>query len=1321
MSNLFCFALSSLLLFQRLEVSSSYHDQSWKRVRKGAKNLFSFCLIALFFATSSNLHAQIRFQSLGKNKADIERNISRMLEGPGVTIKNLKIQKMGNYRQIAEFSNGLENRTPNIGIGQGVVLSTGDASTLEKKRKDQKGKHYNKRHWDSDLAQLFQGNPKQYDHVIITFELIPLANNLSIDFVFGSDEYEQYVDTKFVDAYGFFISGPGINGSHSDSGINVAKLPSGDPVSTNYVNRKRNSDYYIRNPEVRFDVNNGWQASSYRGNHVALNGWTKVVTSSLPVQVNKPYKVKLAIADGVDGWYDASVFIGKFKSERQFNGRLFQYRAGTVDEKKLAVGDTSFSYFQSAKVILLNKYGIKVDEARTGPRGEYSFFVKDQGAYTVVVDSSTLSKNKSVIPEQSWSSIGGICADGLGGYRELAQSGYCYGGKAAGISDHISDNSFDQAQHVIRIPAGKADAENLNFGFSYDVVTHPNDTGQGSLRQFIENTNNNTGTGKMLFVPAVAENSDRGWKITLQSDLPSLNRSGASINGLAWSYLDSGRKALTDKTLKMSTGAGDRGQSTEPFLAQDLELAAYEPRLNQLLFMNGSNQIASHLVFNGSGSQSNSLRAIRTSASCRSCIIEDNLIGLSALGDQRTPRAIYAAIEAEPSSNVTIRHNWITGTDQAGINFSGSGLIEQNLLLDNGKGANTSDAISLESSNTYDQSRTVIITKNYIDGVNAFAIDGWRFPYPKQLSISDNTITGAGRAHNPQSGEGEGGGVRLQGSNDSGKNIIVTGNIFVNNRGPGVVVSNFSSSLRAKGNLITRNRFERNSGLPIDLVFDGNKYPSGDGENANTGGYDFSHGTNLGIDRPIISNIIRDAKNQKLIIEGFAMPGVTLEFYRNAEYYYDRKEGGPADMASSRGSYKDPVSGKTIHQNKFRFEEPLSLYNIIDFISVIAIDNKANTSEFSAEASNVHDDGYLEGGLWHDKNNNGQWDNGEPGLDKIVVNLYKMHGNEKKSILIKTLTTNSQGRFSVERLPVGSYQLTVPEQPGLKGFQPGAATVNPLSIKIKPRQTVQALFGYIQGEAVIRLTPNHSRSTQPGVMVTFPHKLLSSVDGNAVLSTELVNKNGVTINWPVTLKQLSCESDNKPSNMPGSLKLKADDSVCLQASFFVPADAPFGLKAVLNIKADFVQTDKDNTVSETGKGSAVISVSATDTVTVSDKTSGQLILKKWVENITQGDGRSTSNKADSGDILQYTIRFANTGVAPIKQLEISDQTPPFTVLSGAVNCPTSHPESLGKCDLQLMGADGNGLGFTGKIFWRFPNGSLLPGESGEVSYRVKVE
>ena len=61
-----------------------------------------------------------------------------------------------------------------------------------------------------------------FDASILEFDFITFSDTILFSYVFASEEYKEFVNANFNDAFGFFISGPGISGPFSNNSMNIA-------------------------------------------------------------------------------------------------------------------------------------------------------------------------------------------------------------------------------------------------------------------------------------------------------------------------------------------------------------------------------------------------------------------------------------------------------------------------------------------------------------------------------------------------------------------------------------------------------------------------------------------------------------------------------------------------------------------------------------------------------------------------------------------------------------------------------------------------------------------------------------------------------------------------------------------------------------------------------------------------------------------------------------------------------------------------------------------------------------------------------------------
>ncbi|MBX2929954.1 MAG: choice-of-anchor L domain-containing protein [Saprospiraceae bacterium] len=208
--------------------------------------------------------------------------------------------------QIGVFSQG----GASVGIESGIILSSGninDAVGPNELTNTTTG--YGTQINDPDLVAL-SGGLGIYDPVSIEFDFTPSVNRISFRYVFASEEYCEFADSPFNDVFGFFLSGPGINGPYTNNAENIATLPGTDTyVGIATVNHFNNSQYYRNN--IPAGVSPGCNNSP--GLFTAFleyDGLTTVLSAEAEVIPCETYHIKIILADKAEDTYDSAVFLG---------------------------------------------------------------------------------------------------------------------------------------------------------------------------------------------------------------------------------------------------------------------------------------------------------------------------------------------------------------------------------------------------------------------------------------------------------------------------------------------------------------------------------------------------------------------------------------------------------------------------------------------------------------------------------------------------------------------------------------------------------------------------------------------------------------------------------------------------------------------------------------------------------------------------------------------------------------------------------------------------------------------------------------------------
>lgn len=201
----------------------------------------------------------------------------------------------------------------NIGFASGVLLASGDISNAVGPNNMSGSSTPNALPGDPDLDMIMSPT-LSYDATILEFDFVASSDTIKFNYVFGSEEYMEFVSTTpggINDGFGFFISGPGIAGPFSGGAQNIALVPGTSlPVTMFNLNLNTNSTYY-------FDNGDGFgTGTAPDGLTVQYDGFTVPLTAVAAVQCGQTYHIKLAIADGGDDIIDSGVFIeeGSFVS-----------------------------------------------------------------------------------------------------------------------------------------------------------------------------------------------------------------------------------------------------------------------------------------------------------------------------------------------------------------------------------------------------------------------------------------------------------------------------------------------------------------------------------------------------------------------------------------------------------------------------------------------------------------------------------------------------------------------------------------------------------------------------------------------------------------------------------------------------------------------------------------------------------------------------------------------------------------------------------------------------------------------------------------------
>jgi len=323
----------------------------------GTVSLFLFLLVA----------TESKSQLIVDSSTTAEQMVANIL-GPGVTVSNIELNC--DPEGSGSFSNG---STTNIGIDEGVLLTTGIIENALGPNLIENTSENLDAPGDADLDSIVSPVLTN-DACVLEFDFIAVDNQITVQYVFASEEYNEYVCSSFNDVFAFFVSGTNPTGG-AYLNENVALVPGEElPVAINNVNigmsgvfgtdencgSLDNTAFYIDNPPVDSMAT------------IAYDGFTVSLFATVNIIPGETYHFKFAIADASDGIFDSGVFL---KAE---SFSIFTCDAGTISlegENEVCTND------DVEDIVVVNTTSILPDDT-------YVYLLTDDSGEILVSQSS---------------------------------------------------------------------------------------------------------------------------------------------------------------------------------------------------------------------------------------------------------------------------------------------------------------------------------------------------------------------------------------------------------------------------------------------------------------------------------------------------------------------------------------------------------------------------------------------------------------------------------------------------------------------------------------------------------------------------------------------------------------------------------------------------------------------------------------------------------------------------------------------------------------------------------------------------------------------
>ncbi|MFD2720998.1 right-handed parallel beta-helix repeat-containing protein [Hymenobacter monticola] len=719
-----------------------------------------------------------------------------------------------------------------------------------------------------------------------------------------------------------------------------------------------------------------------------------------------------------------------------------------------------------ATVELYNSSGAFVATTTTDADGQYTFNVP-AGSYTVRVVNSTVTSSRTgyvntLVPVQTYNGT----TTRVGGENPRFTDAAANSGTqtlAALSSGTVTPES------IATISVSGLATAGPDFGYNFDTVVNTNDSGQGSLRQFIINSNALTGSNLLaqagfytnaenlatgstaagragvplptgretsIFMIPAAQLTNGVAVINTLTVLPQINGANVAINGATQTY-NIGN--TNDRLLGAGGNVGTANTALSQLNGPEVQLKGTRTGTGLEFVAGANNATVRGLSIYGYQNQ------VGVATDVTNTLIEQNIIGATAInfadpgtGVRGTEQGIYLY----NSDGGTVRNNLIGYNGGMGIWVFGDGngannnIISNNELRGNAQEVRVGtypteglvfDGIELQGASTGNTVSGNLITQSLGHGIDGYGnIVNGAIVAAGGNTIQDNTISNNGQGI--VSGTGvEGSGLRVFSSTNP---TVIQRNVLSGNNGSGVLVEAAANNVT-----ISQNSTFGNTRLGIDILTtaEGNTtattYNGATGANSNVSindNTDADTGGNGVLNFPVITNAA--VTSSGLLVQGYARPGSVIEFFtadgtansvaanvgfgQGRTYLGSATEGSAADLDGGTGTYTSPVNGLnqgTDNTNRFSFLIPLTTPPAVGSALTSTATVGSSTSEFSGNATIV---AALTGYVFEDVNYGGgagrpRTATGAVGRPGAKVELYN-----SSNALVATAITDANGQYT---------------------------------------------------------------------------------------------------------------------------------------------------------------------------------------------------------------------------------------------------------------------------------------------------------------------
>lgn len=310
-------------------------------------------------------------------------DMANAIFGAGVTV--VSASYTGQNTSSAIYSNG--QLAPGVvPSNTGVILSTGLAASFTQSSGDPNRSAStttdtsgpNNNAWFNALV----GGASTYDASFLDVTFVPSGNMMTMNFVFASEEYPEYINSNFNDVVGVWVNG-----------VSVPMTVNGGTASVNNINGATQQNLFVDNQSDQYNTE--------------MDGFTVTLSLSIPVTAGVQNTIRIGIADVGDAQYDSNLLIAGDSIQTAVIALDDAETMGPNGTRVLRVLDNDSASTGSLVITHVNGQPVVAGQTITLPSGEQITLNAD-GTFTAVANGTveTQSFTYTVSNGQGSSDVG---------------------------------------------------------------------------------------------------------------------------------------------------------------------------------------------------------------------------------------------------------------------------------------------------------------------------------------------------------------------------------------------------------------------------------------------------------------------------------------------------------------------------------------------------------------------------------------------------------------------------------------------------------------------------------------------------------------------------------------------------------------------------------------------------------------------------------------------------------------------------------------------------------------------------------------------------